>query len=84
MPGKFGNKKYNNDDLLYYMIYMIYSNTAKVIFCDVIGCYIWVYNFILLKSSINPSHPNPERREKIKLIFISIQLSEMHPREGLK
>ena len=40
MPGKFGNKKYNNDDLLYYMIYMVYLNTAKVIFCDVIGCYI--------------------------------------------
>ena len=26
--------------------------TVKVIFCDAIGCSIGVYNFILLKSSI--------------------------------
>ena len=26
--------------------------TAKVVFYDVIGCSIWVYNFLFLKSSI--------------------------------
>ena len=43
--------------MIYKFIFKIYSqkndlDTVKVIFCDIIGCSIRVYNFMLLKSSI--------------------------------
>ena len=50
---KFKNKNWNND--LYLSLKFIYKkndlNTVKVIFCDLVGCSIEIYNFILLKSS---------------------------------
>ena len=45
------------------------QNTVKVIFNDVIGCSIGVYNFIILKSSLKTFYITNENKNKIRTFW---------------
>ena len=59
------------------MIYISFKNLRKVIFCDAIRCYIGVYNFLFLESSIEtfyiPRVPNQRGLLKSRVILIIIR-----------